>query len=65
MQIERQNYLSASPYERTVERQGHANGYKPKTVTTRVGKITFDVPQVRDSGFVRNRSRKDYAVGGP
>jgi putative transposase len=51
MQIERQNHLSAAPYERTAERQGHANGYKPKTVTTRVGKITFDVPQVRDGGF--------------
>jgi len=51
MQIERQNHLSAAPYERTAERQGHANGYKPKTVVTRAGKITFDVPQVRDGGF--------------
>ncbi len=51
MQIERQNHLQAAPYERTTERQGHANGYKPKTVTTRVGKITFDVPQVRDGSF--------------
>lgn len=51
MQIERQTYLGAGPYERSGERQGHANGYKPKTVTTRVGKITFDVPQVRDGGF--------------
>jgi putative transposase len=30
MQIERQNHLSAAPYERSRERQGHANGYKPK-----------------------------------
>lgn len=51
MQIERQQYLNASPYERTPERRGHANGYKPKTVTTRVGPVTFDVPQVRDSSF--------------
>lgn len=51
MQVERQNYLGAGPYERSRERQGHANGYKPKTVTTRVGKITFDIPQVRDGGF--------------
>lgn len=51
MQIERQNHLHAASYERTAERQGYANGYKPKTVTTRVGKITFDVPQVRDSNF--------------
>jgi putative transposase len=47
MQIERQNHLKAAPYERTAERRGYANGYKPKTMTTRVGKVTFDVPQVR------------------
>jgi len=51
MQIERQKYLRAGPFERTEERQGHANGYKPKTVKTRVGEVTFDVPQVREGGF--------------
>jgi transposase-like protein len=51
MRLEREKHLAASPYERTPERQGHANGYKPKTMTTRVGDITFDVPQVREGGF--------------
>ena len=51
MQTERQKHLGASPYERTPERQGYANGYKPKTVQTRVGNITFDIPQVRDGDF--------------
>ncbi len=51
MRIERENYLGAKPYERTEERQGHANGYKPKTVKTRVGEVTFDIPQVREGGF--------------
>lgn len=51
MQIERQNYLGAKPYERTPERRGHANGFKPKGVTTRVGDITFAIPQVREGGF--------------
>lgn len=51
MQAERQQYLRAAPYERTTERQGYANGYKPKTVTTRVGEITFALPQVRDGSF--------------
>lgn len=51
MQIERQQYLGAAPYERTAERRGYANGYKPKTVTTRVGDITFDIPQTRDGVF--------------
>ena len=31
----------------TPARQGHANGFKDKTLTTRLGPITFDVPQVR------------------
>ena len=51
MRIERENYLGAKPYERSEERQGHANGYKPKTVKTRVGEVTFDIPQVREGGF--------------
>jgi putative transposase len=51
MRAERENYLGAEPYQRTDERQGHANGYKPKTVQTRMGDITFAVPQVRESGF--------------
>ena len=51
MQIEREKHLGVGPYERSTARQGHANGYKPKTMSTRVGNITFDVPQVREGGF--------------
>jgi transposase-like protein len=51
MQIERDKHLNAKPYERSDERNGHANGYKPKTVKTRVGEVTFDIPQVREGGF--------------
>lgn len=51
MRIERENYLNAKSYERTEGRRGYANGYKPKTVKTRVGDVTFDIPQVRESGF--------------
>jgi len=51
MQEERVRYLQAEEYERTEERKGYANGYKPKTVKTRMGEITFSVPQVREGGF--------------
>jgi len=51
MQAERQQYLKAEPFQRTSEREGHANGFKPKTVHTRVGDITFAIPQVREGGF--------------
>jgi len=47
MKIEREQALSAGRYQRTAERKGYANGFKPKTVDTRVGRITVDVPQVR------------------
>jgi len=51
MRLERQNHLGVGPYERSEDRQGYANGYKPKTVKTRVGELTFAIPQVRDAGF--------------
>jgi putative transposase len=51
MRAERAEYLGAGRYERSPERRGHANGFKPKTVQTRLGDLTFAVPQVRDGGF--------------
>lgn len=44
---ERAVALQAQPYERCEERLGHANGFKPKTLATRVGEIDLRVPQVR------------------
>lgn len=49
--IERAHFLNARPHERTAERTDYANGFKPKSVMTRVGQLTFDVPQVRGGGF--------------
>jgi putative transposase len=51
MRVERSKALGASPYERTDQRQGYANGYKPKTIHTRSGKILLDIPQVRGIEF--------------
>jgi transposase-like protein len=51
VRIERQSYLSARPYARSLEWRGRANSYKPKKVMTRVGEIIFDVPRVRKGGF--------------
>jgi len=51
MRLERQNHLGVGPYERSEARRGYANGYKPKTVQTRVGALDLDVPQVRDRSF--------------
>ncbi|MCJ7716812.1 MAG: IS256 family transposase [Anaerolineales bacterium] len=51
MHLERERHLGAGSYERTPTRQGYANGYKPKTVKTRVGEIGFSIPQVREGNF--------------
>ena len=47
MQAERSKALGAAPYERSTNRKGHANGFKPKTLQTRLGELTVNVPQVR------------------
>ena len=51
MKIERSRYLQAEPYERTEQRQSYANGYKAKTVKTRVGTVDLAIPQTRDCEF--------------
>jgi putative transposase len=47
MVAERSKALGAAPYERSTTRKGHANGFKPKTLQTRLGELQVDVPQVR------------------
>lgn len=47
MCVERSAALGAAPYERSKERKGHANGFKPKTLQTRLGELTLAIPQVR------------------
>ena len=51
MKMERTAYLQASPYERSAERIDYANGYKPKTLQTRIGELELTVPQTRNGGF--------------
>lgn len=51
MKVEREQFLGAGAHERSEERKGHANGYKPKEVQTRMGNLELAVPQVRGLGF--------------
>lgn len=51
MQAERQSYLGLQPYERSSERQDYANGFKDKTVLSRVGQLKVAIPQVRSGEF--------------
>jgi putative transposase len=54
MLAEREKFLGAAPHERSEARRGQANGFKDKTMNTRVGKILLDVPQTRDGKFYPN-----------
>jgi putative transposase len=51
MELERSEFLGAGPYERTSERRDHANGFKDKTMATRVGRLKLKIPQVRHLSF--------------
>lgn len=51
MKVERAGYLKAQPYERSDDRVDYANGFKPRSVTTGLGKVALEIPQTRESGF--------------
>ena len=51
MKLEREAALGAQPYERTPTRRGYANGFKSKTVDTRLGRLALSVPQTRGVEF--------------
>src|SRR6476620_1310154 len=44
-------HLRAEPYERSPDRRGYRNGYKPRSLNTRVGTLSLQVPQDRDGTF--------------
>ena len=51
MQMEREEFLGARRWERSEQRRDHANGYKAKTLSTRVGQLQIRIPQVRHLDF--------------
>lgn len=51
MRLERSQVLGALPYERSEDRKGYSNGFKDKTLQTRLGEVTVQVPQTRGVPF--------------
>ncbi len=51
LETEMTAHLGAERYERSAGRKGQRNGYKPRTLHTRVGALTLLVPQDRESTF--------------
>ena len=51
LEAEMTAHVGAGRYERTADRSGHRNGYKPRTLHTRVGTLQLQVPQDREGTF--------------
>ena len=51
LEAEMTSFLGAGTYERNGERRGWRNGYKPRTLKTRVGGLELMVPKDRDGEF--------------
>jgi len=47
MEQEVAQHLGAGYHERSTDRRGHRNGYKPRHLKTRIGELNLEVPQVR------------------
>lgn len=54
MLLERDKHIGAGPYERSEARSTYANGFKPKSMQTRLGELELAVPQTRDGNFYPN-----------
>lgn len=69
MILERVQHIGADPNERNVEgRNGYANGFKPRTFQSALGKLQLSLPQVRQSSepfrttLLEQGSRSDRAL---
>src|ERR687886_2686212 len=51
LEAEMTHRIGAAPYERTERRTGQRNGYKRRTLRTRVGTLDLLVPQDREGTF--------------
>jgi putative transposase len=51
LEAEMTEHIGAAPYERTERRTGQRNGYKRRTLRTRVGTLNLLVPQDREGTF--------------
>jgi len=51
LEAQAEEQLGAGRYERSTERRGYRNGTRPRTIATRVGTLTLQVPQVREGEF--------------
>lgn len=56
MKLERSKFLGAGPFERTEDRRGYANGYKDKTLRSRLGELGLRIPRALERGLRSERA---------
>jgi len=58
--------LGAAPYERSEQRLGQRNGYRPRTLSTKAGDVELKIPKFRQGSFIPSlldpRRRIDQAL---
>lgn len=66
LKAEATEQVGAQTYERTEDRQTYRNGYRIRSLTTRVGTLTLHVPKFRDGSFstelFRSYERSEQAL---
>jgi putative transposase len=56
--------LGTGRYERSEERLGYRNGYRPRSLTTQVGDLELLIPNLRSGGFLPSISSLQSCVAG-
>ena len=66
IELEVAAFLGADRHERSEERLGDRNGYRPRTLTTQVGDLALQIPKLRAGSFLPSilepRRRVDQAL---
>ena len=66
LKVESKEQLKAEPYERTEERRDSRNGFRERTLVTRIGTLSLAVPRHRNQPFktmiFNNYSRSEAAL---
>lgn len=66
MESEVTELLGAGPWERSEERRGYRNGYRGREWDTRLGRLSLQIPKLRDGGylpsFLEPRRRAERAL---
>ncbi len=50
-EMEVEQHVGAARHERTPERSGYRDGYRPRDWDTRIGTVELEVPRVRDGSY--------------